>query len=191
MTGLFFGSFNPIHLGHTALANYLLEHTALDEIWMVVSPHNPLKKELDLLDDELRLHMVQLALSDEPKLKACDVEFSLSKPNYTLYTLQHLSETYPDKQFVLIIGADNLAVFHQWKAYQELLNNYHIMVYPRQGVDLNPLHQLYPQVEIVDAPLFTVSSTQIRRLLAQKETVEKYLHPLVKSFIQEKNLYSD
>lgn len=191
MTGLFFGSFNPIHLGHTALAKHLLSSAVLEEIWLVVSPHNPLKEQADLVADDLRLHMVQLALSDEPKLKACDVEFSLSKPNYTLHTLQHLSEIYPDKQFALIIGADNLAVFHQWKSYQDLLNNYHIMVYPRQGVDLNPLHQLYPQVEIVDAPLFTVSSTQIRRLLAQKETSEEYLHPLVKSFIQEKNLYSD
>lgn len=179
MIGLFFGSFNPIHIGHTALANYLLNHTALEEIWFVVSPQNPMKEEADLLPEQLRLELVNLALADNPHFKSCDVEFSLLKPNYTILTLECLHALYPDKQFALIIGADNLAVFDRWTDSQRILKSYPIYVYPREGFDLESLSGTYPQVKIVDAPLFPISATQIREFIAQKKDASVWLHPSV------------
>ena len=179
MTGLLFGSFNPIHLGHTALASYLLEHTELNEIWFVVSPHNPLKEQTDLMDDDLRLKMVKLAIKDNSAFKVCNVEFFMPTPNYTINTLEHLKELYPEKQFTMIIGADNLDVFPLWREYKNLLANYPIMVYPRKGFDLAILHKEYPQVQVVYAPLYPISSTQIRELIQQKKDASAWLHPLV------------
>jgi len=188
MIGLLFGSFNPIHLGHIALATYLLEHGGLDEIWFVVSPHNPLKEEADLLPDELRLQLVNMAISDNPAFKACDVEFEMAKPNYTLRTLEKLNELYPDKQFTLIIGADNLACFTLWREYEKILSTYPIVVYPREGVDLVPLKIQYPQVTVVEAPLFPISSTEIRQLLKEKKDASLWLHPLVNRYLLENSL---
>jgi nicotinate-nucleotide adenylyltransferase len=179
MIGLLFGSFNPIHLGHTALATYLLEHAGMDEIWFVVSPHNPLKEQTDLLPDDFRLKMVKLAIADNPAFKSCNVEFFLPTPNYTITTLDHLNELYPDKQFTLIIGADNLDVFPLWRDYKNLLDNYSILVYPRKSYDLYALHKVYPQVKVIEAPLFPISSTEIRQLLKQKKDASQWLHPLV------------
>jgi nicotinate-nucleotide adenylyltransferase len=190
MTGLFFGSFNPVHLGHVALANYLLEHTALEEVWFVVSPQNPLKREADLLPDNLRLQLVNLAIAEEEKMKGCDVEFSLPKPSYTIHTLEHLQKRYPQKEFTLIIGADNLALFHRWKDYELILAKYPLIVYPREGVDLVSLHSLYPQVQLeVGAPLYPISSTQIRELIREKKEAGLWLHPSVYTYILEKGLY--
>lgn len=179
MIGLFFGSFNPIHLGHTALAEYLLKHTELSEIWFVVSPQNPMKQEQDLLPEELRLKLVDLAIADNPYFKSCDVEFTLLKPNYTILTLECLQALYPNRKFALIIGADNLALFHKWTDYTRILELYPIYVYPREGVDLSSLKLKYPQVQLVEAPLFPVSSTEIRTLLEEKKDVAEWLHPLV------------
>ncbi len=186
MTGLFFGSFNPVHLGHTALAKYLLQTTDLNEIWFVVSPHNPLKEQKDLWDDEFRLKLVEKAIADEPHFRACDVEFSLPTPSYTVNTLRYLSKIYPQKQFSLIIGADNLMRFNQWVDYQFILENYCIIVYPREGVDLQSCHTLFPQVKVIDAPLFPVSSTEIRKLIGEKKDVSRLLHPVVWQNISEK-----
>lgn len=179
MVGLFFGSFNPIHLGHTALAEYLLAHTELSEIWFVVSPQNPMKENAELLPDEFRLHLVQLAIAGHKKFQVCDIEFSLSKPNYTVNTLDALTKKYPDNEFSLIIGADNLAVFDKWKSSEKILSSYGIFVYPREGFDLTELKKKYPQVTIVDAPLYLISSTVIRSLLQQKKDASQWLHPLV------------
>ena len=129
--GLFFGSFNPIHVGHLILGNYLANNTDLAEVWFVVSPHNPHKTKANLLADHHRLHMVQLAVEDNLKLRASNVEFDLPKPSYTVFTLQKLKEDHPDKKFVMIMGEDNLRSFHKWKNYEYILENHEIVVYPR------------------------------------------------------------
>lgn len=189
MIGLFFGSFNPIHLGHTSLAKHLLEHAALEEVWFVLSPQNPLKNTDDLLDDIERLKLVELAIADEAKFKACDVEFSLPKPNYTIRTLERLSEMHPNMKFAIIIGADNLALFHCWSEYERILANYTLIVYPREGTYLAELKAQYPQVQIVEAPLFPISSTEIRQLLQQKKDASEWLHPLVYEYILQNSLF--
>lgn len=186
--GLYFGSFNPIHLGHLALSDYLLKHTDLDECWFVVSPQNPLKANNILADDELRLQMVELAITDKPKMKACDVEFFLPKPSYTIDALLYLSENYPEHDFTLIIGADNLHIFNQWKDYQYILDNYRILVYPRQGFDSFSEKQ-YKNVECVNAPLYNISSTFIRENIKKGNDVSEFLHPSVVDFIKKNKLY--
>lgn len=186
--GLYFGSFNPIHIGHLALSDYLLLHTNLDEVWFVVSPHNPLKQKDSLLDDNLRFQMVQLAISDKPNMKACDVEFSLPKPSYTIDTLTYLSDQYPENEFVLIIGADNLHVFNQWKNYEEIIANYKILVYPRQGFDFS-LSSKHHHVECVNAPLYNISSTFIREKIKDGKDVSEFLNAEVNKYIQKNKLY--
>ena len=201
--GFYSGSFNPIHTGHVALANYILNHTDLDEIWLVVSPHNPLKEKELLIDDDIRLQMTKLAVEDFPQLKASDVEFSLPKPSYTIDTLHYLSNKYPNDEFVLIIGADNLDVFHLWKNYQELLEKYQILVYPREGygekltiedlrltIDERIVSTINRKSKIVnlkyiDAPLFNVSSSEIREKIKNKEDVSAFLPKKVLNFIEQ------
>ncbi|MCF0206125.1 MAG: nicotinate-nucleotide adenylyltransferase, partial [Bacteroidales bacterium] len=130
---LYFGSFNPIHIGHLAIANYLVEYTNVDELWFVVTPHNPLKKSSTLIDDRVRQHLVQLAINDYPKFRVSDIEFYLPKPNYTATTLAYLNEKFPDYRFCILVGGDNLESFHKWKNYQVILNNYKIYVYKRNN----------------------------------------------------------
>ncbi len=186
--GLYSGSFNPIHNGHIALANYILSHTDLDEIWLAVSPHNPLKEREGLIDDKTRLQMTALAVNGIRGLKVSDVEFSLPQPSYTIQTLTFLSERYPNDEFVLIIGADNLDVFHLWKDYKSILANYKVIVYPRK--DSCPVQPgEYPGVEYIDAPLFDVSSTEIREKLAKGEDVASFLPAKVLEFIATNHLY--
>jgi nicotinate-nucleotide adenylyltransferase len=165
-TGIFGGSFNPIHNGHIALARELLERAHLDEIWFVVSPQNPLKQQSELLPDALRLKMVQEVLQQETRLLASDYEFHLPRPSYTWNTLQHLSQDYPDRQFILIIGADNWAHFDKWYRGDDIVSQYDVIVYPRQGSVLSH-DQLPARVTIVDTPLYTVSSTEVRQLVQQ------------------------
>ena len=185
---LFFGSFNPIHNGHLAIALFLKETNLFDEIWMVVSPNNPLKENLELADATHRLKMVQLAIQDFPFLKACDVEFSLPLPSYTIETLRHLHTKYPNDEFSLLLGTDNIEIFHQWKNYEEILYNYKIYVYPRGKQNTNQLinHQ---NIIYIDAPLLPISATEIRTLLQQKKTVKNYLLPSVIQYIQENGVY--
>lgn len=170
-TGIYGGSFNPIHIGHIALAHQLLSKASLDEIWFVVSPQNPLKKFSELLDDRKRLQLVRIALETESQLKACDYEFHLPKPSYMLHTLQSLSADYPDREFSLLIGADNWHGFHNWYGYQEIIRIYPIVVYPRIGYPIDP-STLPAHVRLVDTPLYNISSTEIRNRLRQGLPIE-------------------
>ena len=161
--GLYFGTFNPIHIGHLIIANHMAEYSDLDQIWMVVTPHNPLKKKSTLLDDYHRLHMVHLATKDFPKIKPSDIEFKLLQPNYTVNTLAHLKEKYPNYTFSLIMGEDNLKSLHKWKNYEFILAHHDIYVYPRLSSDEENLEfKNHPKIHIIDAPIVEISSTFIR-----------------------------
>jgi len=186
---IYSGSFNPVHLGHTALAGFLTENNLVDEVWFVVSPCNPLKEQKDLLDEYLRLDMLMLAIQGNPRFKASDIEFTMPIPSYSIDTLNKLKEDYPEHSFKLIIGSDNALVFDQWKNYSELLENFEILVYPRRGYDFEEVRLLYPQMKLLDTPYYDISSTEIRQLLAENKNVSNLLHPAVLAFIQENNLF--
>ena len=186
--GLFFGSFNPIHIGHLAIANYMVEFGDLDEIWLIVSPHNPLKKEETLLDETQRLKMVQLALSDNSKIKPSTVEFNLPKPSYTIDTLNYLSDKYPDKQFKIILGTDNFKSFHQWRNYKKILGNYDILVYPRAGYDIGE-YKNYPNISLINAPLMEISSSFIRKSLQNGKNIQYFLPCGISDYIKTNHLY--
>lgn len=173
--GLYFGSFNPIHYGHLIVANHILMNSDLDKIWFVVSPQNPFKKASELEDNTLRLDLVKLAIEGNENFFASDVEFSLSQPSYTIDTLKVLANLEPKKEFVIIMGEDNLVNFHKWKNYQEILDNYNIYVYPRQGIDNTETPQ-HPNIHLIDAPTINISSTYIRELIAQGKDI-RYLLP--------------
>jgi nicotinate-nucleotide adenylyltransferase len=187
-TGLFFGSFNPIHIGHLMLANYMLEFTDLECVWFVVSPHNPLKKKAALLDERQRLYMVELAIGDNDKLKASDIEFKLTQPSYTINTLTHLHEKYPKREFALIMGSDNLQSFHKWKNYEEILKNHHIYVYPRPNYDGGELIK-HPHVILTQAPVIEISSTKIRSAIKEKKNMQYFVPAAVWQYVTEMNFY--
>ena len=181
--GLFGGSFNPIHCGHIALARHLLQAAGLDEVWFVVSPMNPFKTQAtDLLADDLRLHMVRMALADQPQMQACDVEFHLPRPSYMWNTLQHLVRQYPDSRFTLLIGADNWLSFQRWAHWQEIMVHHAIVVYPREGCPVSQ-HSLPTGVTLVPAPLFPVSSTMIRQRVAAGLPVTGMVPPAIESAV--------
>lgn len=189
--GLFFGSFNPIHLGHTNLAEYIFRFSGVDEIWFIVSPRNPLKEQSELIDENLRLKMLQLATGDKDYLVASDIEFDLPKPSYTIKTLKTLSEIFPEDDFILLIGSDNMQIFDQWKDYQTILDDYSVLVYPREGYPYEEYEERYPEMQILEeAPFFDVSSTQIRELIKNNQDVSHWLHADVYQFIKENNLYT-
>jgi nicotinate-nucleotide adenylyltransferase len=172
--GLFFGSFNPVHVGHMVLANYMLSFTDMDEVWLVVSPQNPHKTKIKMLDQHHRLMLVNAAIDDHPKMKASNIEFSLPQPSYTINTLVHLNEKYPQHQFSLIMGQDNLASFHKWKNYEEILKAYHLYVYPRPGAEKSQFDS-HAHVHITDAPLMDISSTFIRQAIQDKKDIRFFL----------------
>lgn len=186
--GLFFGSFNPIHVGHLIIANYMANHTDLDEVWLVVSPHNPLKQKSSLANSFDRLEMVNLALSDADNLQASQIEFSLPQPSYTIDTLTHLSEQYPSYGFTLIMGADNLYSLHRWKNYKLLLRDYKIAVYPRPGFQGHEL-ETHPSVTVTDTPLMELSSTFIREAVKAGRSIRFFVPDAVMDFIDKKGLY--
>ena len=167
--GIFGGSFNPIHTGHIALAKSLCQQAGLDEVWLMVSPMNPFKKEAtDLLTDKLRLEMAEQAIADEPKLKACDYEFHMPKPSYTWHTLQALSQDFPHVSFTLLIGGDNWASFDKWFPHEDILSHYPIVVYPRKGCNIGKVPS---GVTIVETPLLNISSTEIRQRIKEGKSI--------------------
>ncbi|MDO9187286.1 MAG: nicotinate (nicotinamide) nucleotide adenylyltransferase [Bacteroidia bacterium] len=186
--GLFFGSFNPVHTGHLVLANYMLEYTDLERIWFVVSPHNPLKKKSTLLDEKQRLQMVDLAIGDNIKLKASNIEFNLPQPSYTIVTLTYLKEKYPQHEFVLIMGADNLENFHKWKNYEEILKHHQLYIYPRPESDGGKLKD-HPQIKLINAPLMEISSTAIRQAIKEKKDMRYFMPEAVWQYIKEMHFY--
>jgi len=187
-TGLFFGSFNPIHTGHLIIASYMAEFTGLKEVWMVVSPHNPLKDKAGLTNMYDRLEMAKIATENAANLKVSDIEFSLPQPSYTIDTLTFLREKYPEKSFALIMGADNLASLKKWKNYEVLLRDYQIYVYPRPGVDLTEWAG-HPAIVITDTPQMDISSSFIRKAIKGGKNIQYLVTDGVQSFIESKNMY--
>lgn len=186
--GLFFGSFNPIHIGHLIIAEYIIEHSDLKELWFVVSPRNPLKKKQSLLNDRQRLYMVNIAIEDDYRFRSCDIEFKLPQPSYTVNTLLHLAEKYSDKEFCLIMGEDNLDCIEKWYNYQFILDNYQIYVYPRDNYHTEHKRDL-PNIHYVDAPKIGISATMIRQGIQEKKSV-KYLMPeKVAKYVEDMGLY--
>lgn len=186
--GLFFGSFNPIHIGHLVIANTMAYHTDIQKVWFVVSPQNPHKMDSDLLHSFDRYDIVRKAIDDNPRFGITDVEFHLPQPNYTVHTLTVLAEKYPQHEFVLIIGEDNLATFHKWKNYQAILEYYELYVYPRPGIERVPLRD-HPKVKYLKAPLLDISATYVRNCLRSGLSVRYLLEPEVERYIREKKFY--
>jgi nicotinate-nucleotide adenylyltransferase len=186
--GLFFGSFNPIHIGHLVIANYMAQFTDLEKVWLVISPHNPLKNKSTLLSEVHRLALVRRALEDNSKLKACTIEFKLPQPSYTITTLLHLEEKYPSHEFALIMGSDNLSTLHKWKNYEAILKNYEIYVYPRPGFDIADYASL-GKIKVTAAPVMEISSTFIRQAIADKKDVRYLLSENVYEYVKEMNFY--
>lgn len=187
--GLFFGSFNPIHQGHMVIASQLVELTDLEKIWFVVSPQNPLKPKASLLNEYDRLHLVQLAIADDERFVASNVEFSLPQPSYSVDTLAYLTDKHPEHSFSLIMGGDNLVTLEKWKNYEAILKHYQVYVYTRPGYDMiNELVQ-HPSVHILQFPQMDISATYIRNCAKQGVSL-KYLVPEpVRKYIEEMNLY--
>ncbi|MEP7194916.1 MAG: nicotinate (nicotinamide) nucleotide adenylyltransferase [Saprospiraceae bacterium] len=174
--GLFFGSFNPIHIGHLIIAQHVINETQCDQVWMVVSPQNPLKDKNSLANDYDRLHLVQLATEDNPKIKVSNIEFSLPKPSYTIDTLAYLKEKFPEHQFALIMGGDNLLSLPKWKNYELIIRDYPILIYKRPNYSIESDLLQNSNIQFIDAPLLDISSTKIRSHLQQKKSVQ-YLVP--------------
>ena len=199
--GLFFGTYNPIHVGHLVIANHLVNYNELDEVWLVVSPQNPLKKKDSLLQDYHRLALVRVAIEDNPKLKASDIEFSLPKPSFTSNTLAHINEKYPDYSFALIMGEDNLRTFHKWKNYADILNNNQIYVYPRVLTEQekeeseinaeadNGLRKHQNVIMCDDVPVMKISASFIRGAIKEKKDVSYLLTQPVFKYLTEMHFY--
>ena len=188
--GLFFGSFNPIHVGHLIIANLMVEASDLKKVWFVVSPQNPLKPAKGLLHEFDRFDLVRAAVYDNYNLEVSDVEFHLPKPSYTIHTLVHLQEKHPDKEFRIIIGEDNLANFTRWKNYRQILDHYGLYVYPRPGTQLSELRS-HPNVTIVEAPLLDISATFIRERIRKGQSVRYLVPDAVEEMIRSKGYYLD
>lgn len=183
--GIYSGSFNPIHIGHLALANYLCEFEGLDEVWFLVTPHNPLKAQEGLMEDNLRLQLVKAAVAEYPRFRASDFEFHLPKPSYTIHTLEALKQKYPDMVFTLIVGADNWVCFDRWFEAKRIVDEFSLMIYPRPGYAVER-ESLPPHVTLVDAPNIEVSSTFIRQAMAEGRDVRYFLHPAVYRLLSNK-----
>ncbi|MBK7426748.1 MAG: nicotinate-nucleotide adenylyltransferase [Saprospiraceae bacterium] len=186
--GLFFGSFNPVHTGHMIIAQHIAEFSELNQVWLVVSPHNPLKKENSLARDYDRLHLVNLAIGDHPHLRSSDVEFNLPKPSYTIDTLIYLKEKYPTHQFELILGGDNLKSLHKWKNYEILLRDYPVHLYHRADSDHNP-YEDSGKFYYYDAPLLDISATWIRKLVKDGKSIRYYVPDSVFEYLSHTNIY--
>lgn len=186
--GLYFGSFNPVHIGHMAIANYLVEYGEIDQLWFVVTPHNPLKKKENLLNDYDRLEMMHIAVGDDFRFRVSDIEFRLPKPSYTIDTLAYLTEKFPSHHFYIIMGSDNLANFHKWKNYEEIIRNHRIIVYPRPGFEISE-EQGTSHFRLVHAPLMEISSTFIRDAVKAGKNVRHFLPPGVWDYLDKMGYY--
>jgi nicotinate-nucleotide adenylyltransferase len=189
--GLYFGTFNPIHIGHLTIANHMVEFGGLDEIWMVVTPHNPHKKKSTLLDNHHRIAMVDVALEHYPKIKSSKIEFELKQPNYTVNTLAVLEEKFPEQQFCLLMGEDNLKSLHKWKNYKVILERYPIYVYPRISgeVNVSPSVAASNSIFKVAAPIMELSSTFIRNAIKDGKNIRPMLPQNVWEYLDEMNFY--
>lgn len=186
--GIYSGSFNPIHHGHLMLASYLVTFADLDELWLIVSPQNPLKPKAELLDDTHRLEMAKLAVGDDPFIKVSDVEMHLPRPSYTINTLKYLSEQHPDNQFVFVCGMDSLQNLDKWKDYEKILDNYQITVFPRRGYDGGRLIS-HPSVRVVETPIIELSSTFIRNCMANDIDVKHFMPERAYNYLIDNKLY--
>ena len=188
VVGLYFGSFNPIHNGHLIIAEAVLEHANLDEVWFVVSPQNPLKKSKSLLHEFDRYDMVSLAIEDNDRFKVSDIEFSMPRPNYTIDTLVYLTEKHPNNDFKLIIGGDNLAILPKWKNSDTIIQDFGLVVYPRPGSkDVEP--EQHPNVRNIKAPLLDISATYIRKSIKENRSIRYLVPQKVAQYIYDKKLY--
>jgi len=188
--GLYFGTFNPIHVGHMIIANHMAEFSGLEQIWMVVTPHNPLKAKSTLLEDAKRLQLVQIATEDFPKISPSDIEFKLPQPNYTVHTLAHLQDKFPQHEFSLIMGEDNLKSLHKWKNYEFILQNHDIYVYPRISSEVENLEfKNHPKIHMIDAPVVEISSTFIRNGIKNRKNIQPLLPEKVWKYIDHNNFY--
>jgi len=186
-TGLFFGSFNPVHIGHLAIANYMLEFSDLSQVWFVISPQNPLKKKASLLEDYKRRTLLEIAVEKDDRFRICDIEFRLPKPSFTVDTLAYLKEQYPTKEFVLIMGSDGLATFGKWKNFRFIEEHYQRYVYPRPGHPVDPAR--HQNIRIFTAPLMEISSTFIREALQHKKDIRHFLPAGVYHYITQMHYY--
>jgi len=187
--GLYFGTFNPVHIGHLIIANFMATQTDLSEVWMIVSPRNPLKKKETLLRNYDRLHLVNLGIGSNPKIKASDIEFSLPVPSYTIDTLTFLKEKYPDKNFILIMGGDNLSSFHLWKNYKTILTHYSIYVYSRPGFSIPEEFANNTSIHFFESPQMNISATYIRDCIKKGKSVQYLLPDPVFEYIRDSNLF--
>ncbi len=186
--GLFFGSFNPVHVGHMIIANYMVEYTDLDELWMVLSPQNPFKSQKSLAKDYDRLHLLNLAIGEHQHIRSSNVEFGLPRPSYTIDTLSYLKEKYPQKRFSLIMGGDNLHSFHKWKNYELILQNHHIYVYKRGNSDQYDLGD-HPNVSFADAPMLDISASYLRKNLKEDKSIQYLVTEEVFEYLKINNIY--
>ncbi|MFV0268453.1 MAG: nicotinate (nicotinamide) nucleotide adenylyltransferase [Draconibacterium sp.] len=187
--GLYFGSYNPIHIGHLAIANYMVEFTGIDQLWFVVSPQSPHKKKNNLLDDYQRLEMVHRAVEGDDRLRASSIEFNLPKPSYTVDTLAYLKDQHPNYDFVILMGSDNLENFHKWKNFESIVENYGIIVYPRPGFDASKVQEHKNIAVAGEAPLMEISSSFIRRAIHDGKDVRHFLPPKTWEYLEEMNFY--
>ncbi len=188
-TGLFFGSFNPVHIGHMALANYFVEYTDIELLWFVISPHNPLKKKESLINGQIRMDMVELAINGDNRFQCCDVEFHMPKPSYTIDSLTYLTEKYPRYKFILLMGSDGLRTFHKWKNSDQIIRHFPRYVYPRKNEASMDYSQHQNIVLIEDAPQIEISSSFIRKSIADKKDIRYFLPEKVSGYIDKYGLY--
>lgn len=185
--GLYFGSFNPVHTGHLIIANHLLNTTPLQQVWLIVSPHNPLKKTSSLLNEYHRLHLVQSAIEGEKNLKASNVEFHLPKPSYTIDTLTYLKEKFPEHSFAVIMGSDSFYNIHKWKNYEVLLKEYELYIYQRPGFEVR--ENTRSNIKLLNAPVLEISSTHIRELIKKNKSIRYLVPDIIKEEIERNNYY--
>ena len=187
--GLFFGSFNPVHIGHLAIANYIAEYTDLNQFWFVISPHNPLKDKETLLSDQIRLEMLEIAIEGDVRFAVCDIEFRMPQPSYTIDTLTYLQEKHPRHEFVLIMGSDGLPTFHKWKNHDRIISGYHRMIYPRIS-DIDTNFEGHRNITLLsEAPKIEISSSFIRKAIREGKDIRHFLPSRVYEYIVKYNLY--